>query len=155
MLRPGFRRLSETFPYDLEPQNRSHGPPRKTVTVLPFRSTIPACWAASQTFDPREWTRVPRSDPFPYLSYAQVQSKLEPSGIASSSLLKSPGQGSRSADALGGGGQGGGSAVMEKVAVAEEKLFETTPFAAEPQRRGQSGCRQKVTVSPGRVNAPA
>ncbi len=83
-----------------------------------------------------------------------MQSKLDPSGIASSSLLKSVGQGLRSADALGGGGQGGGSAVKEKVAVGEAPFFETTPFAAEPQRRGQSGCRQKVTASPGRVEHP-
>ena len=52
MLRPGFRRLSDSLPYALEPQKRPHSPPRKTVTVLPFRSTIPACWAASQTFEP-------------------------------------------------------------------------------------------------------
>ena len=84
-----------------------------------------------------------------------MQSRLDPSGIASSSLLKRPGQGLRSAAALGGGGQGGGSAIKEKVAVGEAKFFETTPFAAEPQRRGQSGCRQNVTTSPGRVSAPA
>ncbi len=52
MLRPGFLRLSDSIPYDFEPQKRSHGPPRKTVTVLPFRPTIPACWAASQTREP-------------------------------------------------------------------------------------------------------
>jgi hypothetical protein len=45
--------------------------------------------------------------------------------------------------------------VKEKVAAGETAFFDTTPFAAEPQRRGQSGWRQKVTASPGLVGNPA